>query len=1362
MKVIPFLYPKLILIFKIIKYCKLICDDKHLPFLKEGECTSYCSLEDLRDNVCIIDNDIVKTQWINNIIYLSGDELKYINMAVTQKDDLLILMSNYPKTNTRALYGITRDGIGYFNGNKTYSMEINDPNTRGRFESEIFIIKLSNISSNKEYIMSYGKTSQYCEIYDLESKIIYFKDIETMFYQLYTVDQTIGAYLKLTTTDYNYYLIGLISAIYDNLGVGKPILSLIKFRIDSLGATINRTFYKVEVPLNKTKIVSCYEISSKYIICFYKSIDNKYTIGAFSPNLEKKKTEEVALADHNENKFFKCVHFYNEIGTFIYYSNNDPPYATLLFKKYCKNSDLITEEYSRIQFNEYSFFYNGTLNEFIKISDRKIYFVAVSLDRTKLFIISIYNYNQNKIIQRIYEIDSFTYNGYSFYNTIRLSTFRNYLALGSNGFLGNKGTVISLIIFSYPNSTDIENELTKYLLNNNDIKINNITLEAKNLCKIENNIFGLILTEIKILEINKNSSEYLSLHDDKELGQDFLPINESLKLIISKTGSIYKRFIYTIKYICQAVEPDYEVYNRYPIYINDTETPSEEINYFEKKTYLGRISYYKFILNNELTDEGCNEECELCYYENKESCVTCRLGSNIIDGNKICDEKLITTIIETSIPKPIPTSSNIVQCNVKFIIEGICQGELTDEMGKDIYLYIKYELINENLTEENILIKTPSIAFQLTELDYQKNNNLNISIIDIGECEQKIKKEFNISKEYDLIIFKIDIYNFDKTLTYVQYEIYDPITFKQLDLDICKDIPINITISATLDSEVLLVYRDLNNKGYNLFNSNDFFYNDICTPYTTINNTDMLLIDRKTDIYNKYANLTICQENCDLSSYNDNFKKASCFCNIQSENTTIDLNIQSKFDIKGITDIFLNYISNSNFRVLECYKVAFDLSNIIENIGRIIMTIILLIFIALFIIFLIKGNKEISIHLNNIKNSKLMNKEVKNNLEKKNNIKDKKAKESLIDNKNKNKKINFKYIKNKDNKNKLSNPIKNKNNKNNKKLKDQKKENRKKNCVNSSSKNTISTFNSNINLYKIKTLNKKNKNKNFKEKEKEKKKKNEMEKEKKSNSKKNKNNIFFCNIINNFNNKSNLKNNKVIIKNHNLLNDQELNSLKYEDALILDKRTFFQYYCSLLKKNHLILFAFLPVNDYNLQYIKIMIFLISFSLYYSVNGFFFNDEIIHQIYADSGIINYLYQIASILYSSIIPSIIKLLLKLLSLTEMDILSLKKQKNKKKFIKMVNDIEKCFKIKFAIFFTFSFLLLFFFWYFISCFCGVYKNTQKALIIDTLFSFGLSMLYPFGIYLLPGMLRIPALRANKKDKKCLYQISTLVSLI
>ena len=51
---------------------------------------------------------------------------------------------------------------------------------------------------------------------------------------------------------------------------------------------------------------------------------------------------------------------------------------------------------------------------------------------------------------------------------------------------------------------------------------------------------------------------------------------------------------------------------------------------------------------------------------------------------------------------------------------------------------------------------------------------------------------------------------------------------------------------------------------------------------------------------------------------------------------------------------------------------------------------------------------------------------------------------------------------------------------------------------------------------------------------------------------------------------------------------------------------------------------------------------------------------------------------------------------------------------------------------------------------------------LIKDTLVSFGLSMLYPFGLNLLPGFFRIPALRAKNNDKKLMYKISGLIALI
>ena len=80
----------------------------------------------------------------------------------------------------------------------------------------------------------------------------------------------------------------------------------------------------------------------------------------------------------------------------------------------------------------------------------------------------------------------------------------------------------------------------------------------------------------------------------------------------------------------------------------------------------------------------------------------------------------------------------------------------------------------------------------------------------------------------------------------------------------------------------------------------------------------------------------------------------------------------------------------------------------------------------------------------------------------------------------------------------------------------------------------------------------------------------------------------------------------------------------------------------------------------------------------------------------------------------------------------------------------------------FFVSSFILLLFSWYYLSCFCAIYKNTQLHLIKDTLFSYGLSMIYPFGLYLFPGIFRIPSLRNPKKNRETMFKFSKILQLV
>ena len=217
--------------------------------------------------------------------------------------------------------------------------------------------------------------------------------------------------------------------------------------------------------------------------------------------------------------------------------------------------------------------------------------------------------------------------------------------------------------------------------------------------------------------------------------------------------------------------------------------------------------------------------------------------------------------------------------------------------------------------------------------------------------------------------------------------------------------------------------------------------------------------------------------------------------------------------------------------------------------------------------------------------------------------------------------------------------------------------------------------------------------------------------------------------------------------------DYELNNFSYKEAKKKDKRTFFQYYISLIIKSNILLLAFYPKDDYNSKIIKICLFFFSFALYYAVNTLFFNDLTMHKIYEDEGVFNFIYLIPQILYSIIISTIINIIIKYLSLSEKDITNLKKAKIKDR---NPYKVKRCLIIKFICFYVIGILFLGLFWYYVSCFCAVFKNTQIYLIKEILISFSLSLLYPFILCLFPAMFRIISLN---KPEELLFKINKLI---
>ena len=252
------------------------------------------------------------------------------------------------------------------------------------------------------------------------------------------------------------------------------------------------------------------------------------------------------------------------------------------------------------------------------------------------------------------------------------------------------------------------------------------------------------------------------------------------------------------------------------------------------------------------------------------------------------------------------------------------------------------------------------------------------------------------------------------------------------------------------------------------------------------------------------------------------------------------------------------------------------------------------------------------------------------------------------------------------------------------------------------------------------------------------------------------------NILNN-NNNNKLKNktknkNK---KNIKILdyNDYEINTIPFREAVENDKRTFSQYYISLIKIKHILIFTFNQKKDYNSKAIKLCLFFMHLVLFILINVLFFNDSLMHKIYEKKGKYLLSETLPRIIYSTIISSIIIIALKKVLLSQQNILEIKHEKIKHNLNARVLIALKRIKIKLICFFVFGILFLIFFWYYISCFCAVYINTQIYLIKNSLLSFSISLIYPFIYCLLPGILRVASL---KGPGECLYKISLTIELL
>ena len=754
--------------------------------------------------------------------------------------------------------------------------------------------------------------------------------------------------------------------------------------------------------------------------------------------------------------------------------------------------------------------------------------------------------------------------------------------------------------------------------------------------------------------------------------------------------------------------------------------------------------YFLFNTINKII-EKCHISCEKCEKgpeRNNNNCITCHENFELnkdknclykynyffnetIDeiiyllANQFCPEILPYEIIETrECVKNCEIDEFIdKKCKINFISENNLKS-ITDNLRKIIY--------KSDSSDYDVIIDGNNIIYEITTSE-AKNDHNNVSSIDFGECGKLLKKHYSINY---LLIFKSDIKMNEFNPTKVEYEVYSPETKQKLNLSLCENNKIDIYVPTSLDNYTNDLFESISKYGYDIFNENSSFYKDLCTPFTTEEGTDILLYDRQFVYHN---DIPLCENNCIYRFYNSTNKKAKCECQIKSE--FIEMKILS-FENMNLSD-FLDVKTISNIELLKCFKLTFSKEGLENNYGNIIILIMILLYISLFTIFFLKKKTSIS---------KILRKVLQlNNYD--NNPPPKKSKKNLstLDNSKYNNNNQNNDNQNNDNAQQSNTGINIVQENNNNKIK------KKKNKKNKKNKNKL--------VFKIKNYQNinviKNANIIFKDEQQKSPSIKNSEKQKTS-----LNNISIYNI-NEKNSKKHI-NEKIIGNENNNFIDEELNILEYKEAILYDKRTYFEYYWSLLKKKHIILSIIISYNDYNLIYIKISLLIVNFCLYFAINALFFTDRTMHKIYEDKGIFKIFNQLPQIIYSSLISSVVNILIKQFALSEKDVIELKKEKNKIKAFEKATLLYRNLIFKFNLYFLISLFILIICWYYVSTFCAVYKNTQLLLIENTLFCFGLTLIYPFLLNLLPGIFRIPALKATQQDKECFYKFGIVLALV
>ena len=355
---------------------------------------------------------------------------------------------------------------------------------------------------------------------------------------------------------------------------------------------------------------------------------------------------------------------------------------------------------------------------------------------------------------------------------------------------------------------------------------------------------------------------------------------------------------------------------------------------------------------NTIVDTESNEKEKEKEKENEVDITDTLTNNNTIKESSIIERSII---ISTTI-KDILTEEKITDLPIRnnslidFTINNITNNIIDGKIDLSNLIY---------KDKKDIIIKENNTILEITTSNNQKNNEYeNISTIDLGECENTLRRIYKINETLPLIIFKVDYFVPGILIPVIGYNVFHPINKSLLNLTYCEKSKVDISIPVSLNESILFKYEPESD-----------YYNDVCFPYTTDNGTDILLNDRHDEFNSK--NYSLCENNCKFKGYSKDSKKYNCNCEIKLNQVVVS-EINESNDIL-LTNNFSDENIDTNMITMKCYYTLFTKDGLNKNIGNYIVVSSTIAFIILGIFFYKAGFPIIEEKINVIIESKKKN-----------------------------------------------------------------------------------------------------------------------------------------------------------------------------------------------------------------------------------------------------------------------------------------------------------------------------------------------------------------------------------------------------